>query len=1040
MQLANVSSSRSATVPDRAKVEQLTHAYGHDLFARLDRSGPALFTPGWFDQRLMEWSMADPAVKVQFFRFIDVLPQVTTAAPICRHLREYFEEARAGLPGWARLGARWLPQGGMFASMLASVARSNAQRLARRFIAGSNVEEALATIAAMRRRRMTFTVDLLGEATITEAESEHYQQQYLELLEGLASQINSWPVIDQIDRDPDGPLPRVNVSVKFSSLFSQFDPIDPIGTSTAVRARLRPILRLARKHGAFVNVDMEQHAFKDITLRIFREILEEDEFRDWPDAGIAIQAYLRSCRQDLLELARWVEKRGTPVWVRLIKGAYWDYETVVCAQQGWPVPVFTAKHETDANYEAMTRLILENAHLLRPAFGSHNVRSVAYAMAYAEALGLPPRSYEIQMLYGMADPIKDALVEMGQRVRVYTPYGQLLPGMAYLVRRLLENTANDSFLRASFTEHVPEEQLLMNPIDNGGRWTVDGKAVVDGERCTVDGQAAVDGERCTVDVQDSASAFSSTVHRPLSTGFSNEPIADFSRADAREAMETALADVKRRFGKSYPPIIGGALASTPGWIESVNPSRVTEVVGRCGRATAGQAQNALAAAAAAFPRWRDTDPIERAEYLFKAAAAMRKRRWELSAWEVYECGKPWREADADVAEAIDFCDYYARQMEELARPRQVHLPGEENDNIYEPRGVAVVIAPWNFPLAILCGMTAAALVTGNTVIMKPAEQSSVVGAKLMEVFQEAGIPAGVLNYLPGVGEEIGPALISDPNVALIAFTGSKGVGLLINREAATQTAAQDHVKRVIAEMGGKNAIIVDDDADLDEAVLGVAHSAFGYQGQKCSACSRAIVIGPAYESFLTRLIEATRSLRVALADDPGCTIGPVIDEEARQRILCYIAKGKAECRLAYAGELGPLEKQGFFVAPHIFAEVAPNATIAQEEIFGPVLAVMQASNLDEALRIANGVPYALTGGLYSRSPENIRRVRREFRVGNMYINRKITGALVHRQPFGGFKMSGIGSKAGGPDYLLQFMVPRTITENTMRRGFAPEVV
>jgi RHH-type transcriptional regulator, proline utilization regulon repressor / proline dehydrogenase / delta 1-pyrroline-5-carboxylate dehydrogenase len=294
--------------------------------------------------------------------------------------------------------------------------------------------------------------------------------------------------------------------------------------------------------------------------------------------------------------------------------------------------------------------------------------------------------------------------------------------------------------------------------------------------------------------------------------------------------------------------------------------------------------------------------------------------------------------------------------------------------------------------------------------------------------------------LPGVGEEIGPALISDPEVALIAFTGSRGVGLLINKEAATQTPAQDHVKRVIAEMGGKNAIIVDDDADLDEAVLGVAHSAFGYQGQKCSACSRAIVIGPAYESFLARLIEATRSLRIAPADDPGCTIGPVIDEEARQRILGYIAKGNEECRLAYTGELGPLEGQGFFVAPHIFADVAPTATIAQEEIFGPVLAVMRAGSLDEALRIANGVPYALTGGLYSRSPENIRRVKHEFRVGNLYINRKITGALVHRQPFGGFKLSGIGSKAGGPDYLLQFMVPRTITENTMRRGFAPEVL
>jgi RHH-type proline utilization regulon transcriptional repressor/proline dehydrogenase/delta 1-pyrroline-5-carboxylate dehydrogenase len=374
----------------------------------------------------------------------------------------------------------------------------------------------------------------------------------------------------------------------------------------------------------------------------------------------------------------------------------------------------------------------------------------------------------------------------------------------------------------------------------------------------------------------------------------------------------------------------------------------------------------------------------------------------------------------------------------LAKPCQVHLPGEENDNLYEPRGVAVVIAPWNFPLAILCGMTTAALVTGNPVIIKPAEQSSVIGAKLMEILQEAGVPAGVANFLPGVGEEIGPTLISHPDVAMIAFTGSKGVGLHINREAATQGPGQDHVKRVLAEMGGKNAIIVDDDADLDEAVLGVAHSAFGYQGQKCSACSRAIIVGSIYEHFLDRLVEVTKSLKIAPAADPASTIGPVIDEEARKRILDFVARGKQESRLVYAGDLGGLEPQGFFVAPHIFADVAPTAVIAQEEIFGPVLAVMRAANLDEALQIANGVPYALTGGLYSRSPENIRRVRREFRVGNLYINRKITGALVHRQPFGGFKLSGIGSKAGGPDYLLQFLVPRTITENTMRRGFAPQ--
>jgi RHH-type proline utilization regulon transcriptional repressor/proline dehydrogenase/delta 1-pyrroline-5-carboxylate dehydrogenase len=991
------------------RVEALTRDYGREIFARLERTGPFPFSPGWWDERLMDWTMSAEAVKVQLFRFIDVLPLLHAPPEINRHLREYFAEAQEHLPRWMRFGLRYLPENGFAGRVLAGAAYRNAERLARRFIAGSNVPEALVTIARLRRRSLTFTIDLLGEATITEAEADRYQAEYLQLIEGLSRTVNTWAPVDVIDRDHQGPLPRVNVSVKLSALYSQFDPIDPEGTSRAVRARLRPILRAARARQAFVNVDMEQYAYKDLTLRIFREVLEEDEFRDWPDVGIAIQAYLRDCAVDLEELAAWAEQRGTPVWVRLVKGAYWDYETVVAAQQNWPVPVFTDKPETDANYEQLTRFLMEHHTWLRPALGSHNVRSLAHGLALAETLELPPGSFEIQMLYGMAEPIKDALVSLGQRVRVYTPYGQLLPGMAYLVRRLLENTANESFLRASFVERVPEEQLLMNPLkkrmkDEGGRMSQNGDA-------------------------------SSFILHPSS--FRNDPLTDFSRDEARQAMRRALDEVKTQLGRVYPLVINNQAVATEATFDSVDPSHCRQVVGRCGRATVAQAQQALAAARAAFPGWRDTAAEQRAEYFFRAAEVVRRRRFELAAWEVYECGKPWREADADVAETIDYLNYYAREMLRLWEPSHRDVPGEENAYFYEPRGVAVVIAPWNFPFAILCGMTTAALVTGNTVVMKPAEQSSVVGAKLMEVFQEVGLPPGVVNHLSGFGEEIGPTLVNHPDTALIAFTGSKNVGLLINRQATDVHPGQEHIKRVIAELGGKNAIIVDEDADLDEAVHGVVGSAFHYQGQKCSACSRVIVLDAIYDVFLPRLVEATRSLKIAPAEDPGCAVGPVIDDEARRRVLDYVAKGQQEARLAYAGDVGALADEGYYVAPHIFTDVAPAATIAQEEIFGPVLAVLKARDLTEALAIANGTPYALTGGLYSRSPQSIARVRREFRVGNLYINRKITGALVDRQPFGGFKLSGIGSKAGGPDYLLQFVLPRTITENTMRRGFAP---
>jgi RHH-type proline utilization regulon transcriptional repressor/proline dehydrogenase/delta 1-pyrroline-5-carboxylate dehydrogenase len=502
-------------------------------------------------------------------------------------------------------------------------------------------------------------------------------------------------------------------------------------------------------------------------------------------------------------------------------------------------------------------------------------------------------------------------------------------------------------------------------------------------------------------------------------------------------MHQALTDVAAHLGRDYPPVINHATVATEAHLEWRNPSQVAQIVGRSGRSTPAQAKQAIAAAHAAFPAWRDTPAEQRAQFLYRAADAMRRRRFELTAWEVYESGKQWREADADVAEAIDYCVYYANEMRRLAEPQHRDVPGEENVYFYEPRGVTIVIAPWNFPLAILCGMTTAALVTGNTVVMKPAEQSSVIAAHLMAIFQEIGLPPGVVNYLPGVGEEIGPTLVSHPDVAMIAFTGSKGVGLAIHRQAAETPEGQDHIKRVVAELGGKNAVIIDEDADLDEAVHGVAHSAFGYSGQKCSACSRVIVLQPIYNAFLTRLIEATRSLKIAPAEDPGSFVGPLIDDAARRRVLDYVEKGKRECRLVYGGDVGPLQAEGHYVAPHIFADVAPTAVIAQEEVFGPVLAVLQARDLTEALAIANGVPYALTGGLYTRSPQSIARVKREFRVGNLYINRKITGALVDRQPFGGHKLSGLGTKAGGPDYLLQFLLPRTITENTMRRGFAP---
>jgi RHH-type proline utilization regulon transcriptional repressor/proline dehydrogenase/delta 1-pyrroline-5-carboxylate dehydrogenase len=986
--------------PDPA-LEASVRRIGDRLFELMDaHPSPGILSKKGAYARIMEWSMKDPAFKAQLFRFVDVLPSLDSSAEIVRHLREYLGDKAVELNPALRTG---LAAASFAPAVVAGPVKANVTSMAGQFVAGATPDDLVKRLRKNAAAGIATTIDLLGETVVSEAEADVFLQRNMDVLDTVARAIARDPAGCFSDQGPAGPLPRLNLSVKVSALTPEVLPTNPERSIVALKGRLRPILRRAREIGAFINFDMESYALKDLTLALFRSILEEEEFRRGPAVGIALQAYLRDCERDLADLVAWARGAGRPIVIRLVKGAYWDYETTLAGQRGWPVPVWSEKPESDASYERLSALLLDNADVVSPAFASHNVRSCAHAIAQAERRGVDPRAYEFQALYGMADELKAALVATGHRVREYCPVGDLLPGMAYLVRRLLENTSNEGFLRAKDAGGASREALLRSPADVLSRSPA-------------------------------------TPARPAPAApFRNAPNTDFSLEANRQRMRAALAKVLGQLGRRHPLVIGGRRIQDREMVASTNPARTSQVVGHWARATVADADAAVLAARAAWPAWAATPAAERAAVLDRAAALMEERRFELCALEVYEAGKPWIEADADVSEAVDFCRFYACEMRALARPRVTQdVPGERDTQLWTPRGVGVAIAPWNFPLAILCGLTVAPLVAGNAVIMKPAEQTTVIAAELMAILTEAGVPPGVLNFVPGMGEDVGARLVAHAGVDFIAFTGSRQVGCRIWEAAGRTLPGQANLKKVVCEMGGKNALIIDNDADLDEAIPAALYSAFGFSGQKCSALSRLIVLEGIHDRFVERFVEACASIPLGDPAEPGTVVGPVIDAGARDKILGLIEQGRGEATLAFQSAVpATLAASGTYVPPTVFTKVAPTAAIAREEIFGPVVAVLRARDLDEAFRIAMDVDYALTGGLFSRSPSALERAQREYRVGNLYLNRGITGAIVERHPFGGFGMSGGGTKAGGRGYLENFLFPRVVAENVLRRGFTP---
>lgn len=965
---------------------------------------PGLFDSSFWHGRLLEWAMADPLFKADLYRFVDVLPTLVTPEQVSDHVREYLLSGRHTIPGMADLAVK-AAASGLFAGPAAASIRKGIEQLAGQFIIAGTIEGAVHAIKKEMENGYAFTADILGESTLSLREAEKYRAGYESLITGFSSMMAGADTPDILSCNHLGPIPVANVSIKISAMDPNLESADPAGGIARLKKLVWPLLLLAKERNVFVNFDLEQWEYHEITYGLFEEIASAPEMKNHPHIGIVVQAYLRNATNDINRLIALAKTRETPFTIRLVKGAYWDYETTVAKQKGLPSPVFTAKVDTDANYENLSRILLDNTAHLHAAFGSHNRRSLLHAMAAAKTRNVPVNALEIQMLYGMAEPEREAARKMGYRVRLYAPIGELLPGIGYLVRRLLENTSNNSFIRLSYHDVTDPGELMAKPQFQP-----------------------------------------ETPFQPLmvkgNTGspFENFPPADFTDAAVRREYAMAIDRCRERLPVKVPVALRGKNRFGGETMNRHCPGDTGLPVSSVTVPTLAEAEEAVQAAMEGFLDWREWAVAKRAAVIEKTADILEERRADLVALEAFEVAKPWREADADIGEAIDFCRYYARQaVLELSPRKQGAIPGEYNLLVYEGRGPTLIVSPWNFPVAILCGMTVAALAAGNSVILKPSSKSCASAYEFFRCLLAAGVPPGAVQFVPGAGKTVGDMLVRHPLVAQIAFTGSREVGLSIMERAGRVAPGQLQIKRVVCEMGGKNAVVIDDDADMDEAVGGIMKSAFGYAGQKCSACSRVVAVGEkAYRKFIRRFVDACRSIITAPAHSPECRLGPVIDEAAYRRLKEVIQNPGAGAEAVYRGEANAIPEGGYFIPPAIFAVDDIRHPLMQKELFGPVVAVTRTKDFESAIAIAMSTEYALTGGIYSRNPRNIELAKRTFHVGNLYINRPVTGAMVHRQPFGGFGMSGGGTKAGGPGYLLNFCQPRSISENTMRRGFIPE--
>ena len=1034
-------------MPTATTLERRILAIGHEIFARARRAEPSPLRQAWWQQHMLDWIMRDNVLKTQLFRFIEALPKLRGSTAIASHLRQYVRGGpRNGhaLPGIVDLATAYASDRSLHARLMAGLASVGSLQMAGAFIAGQTADEAIASVVRLRRANMTFTLDVLGETVLCSADADQFAQVYLDLIDAMAAAAPGWAANPLLDDAPFGPLPRVNLSIKLSALSPKFDAIATERVSAIVIDRLRPVLRRARQRGAFINVDLEHFAVRDLTFDIFRRVFMEPEFRDWENVGVVVQAYLRDSGDDLTMLREWVRRRGTPITVRLVKGAYWDHETILAIANRWPIPVWTEKGQSDEQYERLSRVLLEDHRWTRPAFASHNVRSVAAVLAMAEDLRVPPRTLEVQMLYGMGEPLKQALIGIGQRVRVYTPFGDLMPGMAYFMRRLLENTANESFLRQSSSEHLPEHILLAAP----------GESVAEAPAPQNAAGRAHPPRHGTNLPRWEASGPDGELDM---TPFLNEPLTDFATTAAREALATALREAAGAPEARCPALIGGAAAAGDTWRTLVDPSHPKRIVARIAVCGPSSADRAVQAAAAAQAGWAALGAARRAELLSNAAARLRSHRTQLTAMLIHDLGRTWRDADAEFAGGVDALEFHARAMVHLeSSPRRRHVPGETNETHWRPRGPTAVVTPLAMPFAGALGLVSAALAAGNAVIWRPDARAAHVAWEAARILLDAGVPAGAIGVIFG-DDDLADALASHSGIATVACAGPRD---LVSRIAGLASrSAVAACKRIVAHVIGMSAVIVDDDTDVDEAVLGTLASAFTFAGQGGAAVSRVLVVGDAYGPFVARLTAAAKEMSVGPADDPATSMGPVIDAAAQAAAAAawqsLRKRGKpavernvmvrpaptpaARTEAATAGRSGAASAaqsagdEPTLFGPAVLVDVAADAPVPAG-LAAPILCVSGVPALSDALELVNSWSDAAAVAFFSRGPEHISRARRELRAAALFINRRTAAGIADRQPFGGLAPASSARPTGSADLLREFLDMVTISENVLRHG------